>query len=252
MNQLRHIFSWSAKSIQSFLSFIYFKVTLKRFYLLWLASVLGAVAVLPYATTLASIELSTAVLLATLIQASIIYGVLIFFGIIFAENANFQITSSKQCIAPSIISGLVVGLVLKLLDHFILKHHVNILMNTLPHVDFSYRMLASFYGAINEEVLCRLFCVSLVALLLQKVTNLREKFVAVLSISFCALLFAVGHLPMLYKIVVNPNIYDIVRILFLNGFAGMIFGLLYWRYGLMAAMLSHFVADLVVHVFWIF
>ncbi|MFK8039937.1 MAG: CPBP family intramembrane glutamic endopeptidase [Rickettsiaceae bacterium] len=223
----------------------------KKFYLLWLASVLGAIAVLPYATAQASIELSTAVLFGTLIQATLIYAVITFFGIRFAEKANFQITSSKECIIPSIISGLVVGLILKLLDQFIFKHHANILLNNLPDVDLLYRVLASFYGAINEEVLLRLFGVSCVAMLLQKFTKLNKKSVAILSIILCALLFAVGHLPMLYKMAVDPNTYDIVRVLLLNGFAGIAFGLLYWRYGLVASMLSHFIADLVIHVFWI-
>lgn len=124
-------------------------------------------------------------------------------------------------------------------------------LNNLPGVDLIYRVLASFYGAINEEVLLRLFGVSCVAMLLQKFTKLNKKSVAIQSIILCALLFAVGHLPMLYKMAVDPNTYDIVRVLLLNGFAGITFGLLYWRYGLIASMLSHFVADLVIHVFWI-
>ena len=70
----------------------------KKFYLLWLASVLGAIAVLPYATAQASIELSTTVLFGTLIQAILTYAVVTFFGIRFAEKANFQITSSKKSV----------------------------------------------------------------------------------------------------------------------------------------------------------
>ncbi len=220
----------------------------KKFYLLWLSSVLGAIAVLPYATAIAGIELSTTMLFGTLIQATLIYAIVTFFGIRFAEKANFQISSSKEYIVPSMISGLVVGLILKLPDQFIFKYHAHILLNNLPDVDLLYRILASFYGAINEEVLLRLFSISLVALLLQKFTKLSKKSIAILSIILCALLFAVGHLPMLYKIV-DPNTYDVVRVLLLNGFAGIAFGLLYYRYGLVASMLSHFIADLVIHVF---
>lgn len=100
----------------------------KNFYLLWLASVLGAIAVLPYVTAQASIELSTTVLFGTLIQATLIYAIVTFFGIKFPKKANFQITSSKECIIPSIISGFVVGLILELLDQFIFKYHANILL----------------------------------------------------------------------------------------------------------------------------
>ena len=92
--------------------------------------------VLPYATAQASIELLTTVLFGTLIQSTLIYVVVTFFGIIF---------SSKECIIPSIISGLVVGLILKLLDQFIFKHHANILLNSLPDVDILYRIYSSQY-----------------------------------------------------------------------------------------------------------
>ena len=34
----------------------------------------------------------------------------------------------------------------------------------------------------------------------------------------------------------------------LNGVGGMLFGWLYWKHGLMAAMLAHFSADIVLHV----
>ena len=40
----------------------------------------------------------------------------------------------KNVLFHLIISGLVVGLILKLLDHFIFKHHANILLNNIPDV----------------------------------------------------------------------------------------------------------------------
>ena len=39
----------------------------------------------------------------------------------------------------------------------------------------------------------------------------------------------------------------IVRAMTLNGMAGIGFGWLYWQYGLEAAMLSHFSADILLH-----
>jgi hypothetical protein len=32
-----------------------------------------------------------------------------------------------------------------------------------------------------------------------------------------------------------------------NGLVGVVFGWLYWRYGLLAAMIAHFSADVVLH-----
>jgi membrane protease YdiL (CAAX protease family) len=40
----------------------------------------------------------------------------------------------------------------------------------------------------------------------------------------------------------------IVRALLLNGIGGIVFGWLYWKRGLLAAMLAHFSADVVLHV----
>ena len=40
----------------------------------------------------------------------------------------------------------------------------------------------------------------------------------------------------------------IARALVLNGIGGIVFGWLYWKRGLLAAMLAHFSADIVLHV----
>jgi hypothetical protein len=40
----------------------------------------------------------------------------------------------------------------------------------------------------------------------------------------------------------------VIRAITLNGIAGIAFGWLYWQYGLEAAMLSHFCADILLHV----
>jgi len=40
----------------------------------------------------------------------------------------------------------------------------------------------------------------------------------------------------------------IARALLLNGIGGMIFGWLYWKRGLLAAMMAHFSTDIVLHV----
>ncbi len=40
----------------------------------------------------------------------------------------------------------------------------------------------------------------------------------------------------------------VARALVLNGVGGVVFGWLYWRRGLLAAMVAHFSADVVLHV----
>lgn len=223
----------------------------KKFYFLWISSVLGAAAVLPYASSQVSIALTNSLVLGTLIQATLLYAVLVFFGVKTAGKLDFQIVPQQKYILTSILAGLGIGLALKLLDQLIFKHYANVLLKATPDTELWHGILASFYGAINEEVLLRLFAVSLVSMCLQKITKFSKQKVAIISIIICALIFAFGHLPMLYKIIDIPNACDILRVMVLNSLAGIVFGLLYFRYGLFSAMLSHFMADLVIHVFWV-
>lgn len=105
--------------------------------------------------------------------------------------------------------------------------------------------LAALYGGITEELLTRYFLVSLFAWLALRVTRAPAAYwVAILA---AALLFGAAHLPAAATVFeLTPLL--VARIVTLNAFAGVIFGWLYWRYGLEAAMLSHFAADLVLHV----
>jgi membrane protease YdiL (CAAX protease family) len=62
-----------------------------------------------------------------------------------------------------------------------------------------------------------------------------------------ALLFGLGHLPAIVMIVpLSPLV--VTRLVLLNGLAGVAFGYLYVTRGLEAAILAHFVMDIVLHV----
>jgi len=67
------------------------------------------------------------------------------------------------------------------------------------------------------------------------------------AIVITALLFGAGHLPTTAALLpLTPLV--IARALLLNGLGGLVFGWLYWKRGLLAAMLAHFSTDLVLHV----
>jgi hypothetical protein len=61
-----------------------------------------------------------------------------------------------------------------------------------------------------------------------------------------AILFELGHLPATAAILLLTPLV-ITRAILLNGLAGLGFGYLYFTFGLEAAMLSHFVGDIVLH-----
>jgi hypothetical protein len=104
--------------------------------------------------------------------------------------------------------------------------------------------IASFYGGITEELLTRLGLMSLLVFLL---TRLRVAFAFPIAIGLAALLFAAGHLPAAAAIA-PLTATAVARVLVLNAIGGVVFGWLFWRRGLEAAMIGHFSADLVLHV----
>jgi hypothetical protein len=113
-------------------------------------------------------------------------------------------------------------------------------------------LLASFYGGFDEELLTRLFLLTLFAWVGARLSGTRtgRPGAAPLWIAnvLAAALFAAGHLPTLKAIGLPMDGFMITRTLVLNGIAGIAFGWLYISAGLEAAMLAHFTADLVLHV----
>src|SRR5205085_9050361 len=105
-----------------------------------------------------------------------------------------------------------------------------------------------FYGGIAEEVQLRLFFVTLLAWGLCLLSGgQRQRWHLVLAVVLAAVAFGAGHLPAAAKVWPLDAVV-IARTLLLNGIAGLVFGWFYVRHGLESAMLSHFCADLVLHV----
>ena len=112
------------------------------------------------------------------------------------------------------------------------------------------RFLAAVYGGLNEELLMRLFLLSLVLWLLQKITRKGARSSQALFWTaniVVAFLFGAAYLPAAAKII-DLTPFAIFAIIFLKGTAGLIFGYLCWVRGLEAAILAHFAADIVLHV----
>lgn len=110
-------------------------------------------------------------------------------------------------------------------------------------------LLASFYGGISEETLCRLFLVSLLVWIGARFSRNGTAGAGTywIPIVTAAALFGVAHLPAAFQVGMTTPLH-IVRIISLNALVGTACGWLFWRRGLEHAMLAHFNADLVLHV----
>jgi hypothetical protein len=98
------------------------------------------------------------------------------------------------------------------------------------------------YGGLTEEVLMRWGLLSLVAATMLKLARRRfdaqPRIVYVIAIALVALIFAAGHLPAA-SVIAPLDAPLVTRILVLNGIAGVIYGALFWRRSLEAAMAAH-------------
>ncbi len=112
--------------------------------------------------------------------------------------------------------------------------------------------LASFYGGIDEEILLRLGVMTILAWLGHFVSRKPDgtPTTTVLWVAnvLAAILFGLGHLPATAALVPSLTPLIILRAVVLNGLAGIAFGYLYFTRGLESAMISHFSADIVLHV----
>lgn len=233
-----------------------------RFLILWAAGVASVVLVLPYVLTLQGALLeSTGVplpllLLASVTQSTVLLGVAVFVGLRAADAVGLRtpltnaiarragVAAAFKQLGP--VSAAVIGVAAALA---IVGLEFAVFRPLIPEFTAAagaaapsrlHGFLASFYGGIGEELLTRLFLVSVMAWMLRG----RAVWLAILV---AALLFAAGHLPAVVAISpLTPAL--VVRTFVLNSVAGIAFGWLYWRRGLEAGMVAHFSADLVLHV----
>jgi hypothetical protein len=110
-------------------------------------------------------------------------------------------------------------------------------------------LLRSVSAALTEEIFFRLGLMTLFIWLIRVVVRKSSFNEPSLWIGnfLAALIFAGAHLPPILS-VDAPNWNLIILVVVFNSVAGVIMGWLYVRYCLMAAILAHFIADLVQHV----
>lgn len=242
----------------------------KLFGILLMGCVISAVLVLPYTLALSPglAEVFTPfVLVAQIIQSTVIFSVAIFLGLILAKRVGFSLpvlegwlegrevgSYFRSILGISIGLGVLAGLIIVVLSLFFTP-----VTATFQSVELSIPLwkgfLASFYGAISEEILMRLFLMSLIVWIIFKIKKTEDGKPTSLgiwiAIVISAVIFGLGHLPITGSITsITPLI--IGRAVLLNGVGGIVFGWLYWKKGLESAMMGHFSADIVLHVLYPF
>ncbi|MFL7868227.1 MAG: CPBP family glutamic-type intramembrane protease [Anaerolineales bacterium] len=256
------------------------KFSWKIFFILLGASIFGVVAVLPYSLASQGESLSQLniqipfwlLLTLQVLQNAVLFAVVIMIGLLAANRVGLGLPilearlqgesvgeKVKAILLPSILLGVLGSILVIGLDSLVFMPK---LMAELGDKAASINkealqpaawkgLLASFYGGIDEEVLLRLGLMSVLVWLGRFISKTEDgrPTLAVLWIAniLAAVLFGLGHLPATAALFpITPLV--VMRAIVLNGFVGVVAGYLYHKYGLEAAMLSHFSADIVLHV----
>ncbi len=154
-----------------------------------------------------------------------------------------QTYNFKEILIYGIALGTLSGILIVLVSHFYnLSYPAEFaLLNKDVDLHLVTRLL---YGGVTEEILTRFGLMSLFVYLFSLIFKSNPNIKYWLGILISSLLFASGHLPIVFKVVSNPGFATIVYILIGNSIAGLIFGWLYWKKGLESAMIGHMVAHL--------
>ena len=200
------------------------------------------------------------VLLVTAI-ITVVYAVVCgFFGYILAAKLglirSFRIEKTNTLIA--VISGTVFGIELSA-DAFTFAKWIPELYESYDATkifDAPTWIASILYGGVVEEVMLRLFFMSLIALISWKLFAGKEDTVPekilVISNIIAATLFAAAHLPATVLFFGHLTPLLISRCFIMNGAFGIVFGRLYRKYGIQYAMLAHMLTHIVSKTIWLF
>ncbi len=237
----------------------------KIFWVLFTAGMFGVIAIFPFLLTTQGdvlrelpIPLSV-VLLASAMQSAVLIGVAIFVGLRLGKKIGFgtPLISSwlsgesvreklKSVAKVSIGLGALSGILIIGFDYIF-----NLFIGPISTVSTPLwqGFLASFYGGVVEEILLRLFFVTLLVWIMWKFSkskNIKPPITTIwIAIISASVIFGLGHLPATALLTtITPVI--IFRAVLLNGIGGVIFGWLYWKKGFESAIIAHFTTDIIL------
>jgi membrane protease YdiL (CAAX protease family) len=152
----------------------------------------------------------------------------------------------------ALIGGAIGSFFMVLTDLFLFQPHMPKLGDGEGAVWWKATLAGVLYGGIVEEVLMRLFLMTLMvwvlSFLFKKHRETIPSSIYWIGIILAALLFSAGHLPATEAIFGVLNGLIIVRAFVLNGVLAVFFGYLFWKKGLEYAMIAHMMVHVVTQL----
>ncbi|MGH7721133.1 MAG: CPBP family glutamic-type intramembrane protease [Gemmatimonadaceae bacterium] len=233
--------------------------------LLWLAGILGVVVIT--ATVLPQLLGQVTppaplwvLLLASLAQSALLLALAVWAGVVLAPAVGlrapaFEAAAARRPIAPALkwqlLPGLVAGGLGGMLLFAVGRYSPAALAETQER--FALPLVARvLYGGITEELLLRWGLMTALVWLAWRLLQHRRGAVRAgfvwLAIAVSAFIFGAGHLPVASALlgVLDANV--VAFVIGVNTAFGLLFGYLFWRWGLESAMIAHGLAHVVSYL----
>ena len=140
----------------------------------------------------------------------------------------------KSGVVGGIIAGFLVVVLVLLLKPFMLDEYEKLTQFVKPTL--ANRLL---YGGITEEIFLRFGLMTLFVWICSKIFKGTKPVTYWIGIILSALLFAIGHFPVVFNTIEGPSMIILSYVLIGNTIGGLIFGWLYWKKGLESAFIAH-------------
>ncbi len=140
----------------------------------------------------------------------------------------------KSGIVGGIVAGIVVVLVVLLFKPMMAADYEKLVQSLQPTLAARF-----LYGGFTEEIFLRYGLMTLIVWISSKVLKGITPAAYWTGIVLAALIFAVGHFPVVFNTIEEPGMAILTYVLIGNSVGGLVFGWLYWKKGLESAFIAH-------------
>ncbi len=233
--------------------------------LLWVAGILGVVVItataLPQLLGQVTLPAPLAViLLASLAQSACLLALAVWSGVALTPAIGLRAPAFEaavtgrpiaQALRPQLLPGLMAGVLGGMLLFAVGLYAPAALVEAQKHLALPL-VARVLYGGITEELLLRWGLMTALLWLAWRFLQHRRGAVHAgfvwLAIAVSAFIFGAGHLPAAAALVGALDANVVAFVIGVNTVFGLLFGYLFWRYGLESAMIAHALAHVVSYL----
>jgi uncharacterized membrane protein YciS (DUF1049 family) len=188
-----------------------------------------------------TIMLLTAVAIGTLLYEKVNFKLPVLEYFIYKKNRPDYQTILKYGVLGGILSGILITLTVLAFYPYLPAEFIQLAEKFKPG------LLGRFlYGGFTEEILLRFGFMTFVVWVLSKIFKNHSSIIYWIGIGIAAIVFGLGHFPIVFVLLGTPSTLLLTYILVGNALGGLVFGWLYWKKGLEAAIIGHIFAHVIM------